>query len=122
MKPQVVADRWITNRFRRDLERGVTLKTRYGIIVPDIIFRHEFQGKRAGFWAVLGFELQYIDSEGVKLASRYSKEYSTVALADCFALVLAQQTSYSLVTADEKLRTIAGEKNVHCLNLEGILL
>ena len=58
--------------------------------------------------------MEGISGEGVEQALRYRLERKALSLADSFALVLAKERGWLLLTGDAQLRELAGSEDVEC--------
>jgi predicted nucleic acid-binding protein len=101
-----------------DLERCGLLETIFALphefAVPDVLYHREMKGEWGDRLVGLGLRVEEISSEGVKQALRYRSERQALSLADSFALVLAKERGWLLLTGDGQLRELAGGENVEC--------
>jgi predicted nucleic acid-binding protein len=101
-----------------DLERCGFLETIFALphefAVPDVLYHRELKGEWGERLAGLGLRVEEISSEGVKQALRYRSERQALSLADSFALALAKEREWLLLTGDSQLRELADGENVEC--------
>ena len=101
-----------------DLERGGFLETifalPYEFAVPDVLYHRELKGQWGERLVRLGLRVEEISSEGVREALRYRLERQVLSLADSFALVLAKEREWLLLTGDSQLRELATGEGVDC--------
>jgi predicted nucleic acid-binding protein len=101
-----------------DLERGSLLEPifalPYEFAVPDILYHRELEGELGHFLVGLGLRVEEISSEGVKKALHYRSKRQMLSVSDSFALVLAKEREWLLLTSDVQLRKLARSENVEC--------
>ena len=101
-----------------DLERCGLLETIFALphefAVPDVLYHREMKGAWGERLVGLGLRVEEISSEGVEQALRYRSERRAISLADSFALVLAKEREWFLLTGDGQLRELAGGENIEC--------
>ena len=82
--------------------------------MPDMLFEQELR-KRHGHLLKLGLHLCSLSKDSIeeilKLTKRHSKRISSL---DFFALQLAREKSYILLTGDRRLCTVAKEYHIQC--------
>jgi len=62
----------------------------------------------------LGLRVEEVSKEGVARALRYRQQRASLSVPDCFALALAKERQWLLLTGDGKLRELAGSEGVEC--------
>jgi predicted nucleic acid-binding protein len=100
-----------------DLERGsfleVTFALPYEFAVPDVLYHREMKG-----WGErlvgMGLRVEEVSKEGVVNALRYRSERRFLSVPDSFALALAKERAWTLLTGDGGLRDLAMGENVDC--------
>jgi predicted nucleic acid-binding protein len=101
-----------------DLERGGLLDAVFalphGFAVPDVLFDHEMQGDWGDRLVSLGLRVEEVAKEGVANALRYRRQSTSLSVPDSFALALAKERQWLLLTGDAKLRELAGGEKVEC--------
>ena len=101
-----------------DLERCGFLEAIFALphefAVPDVLYHRELKGEWGERLVGLGLRVEEISSEGVEQALRYRSERQALSLVDSFALVLAKERKWLLLTGDGQLRELAGAENVEC--------
>ncbi len=101
-----------------DLERGGFLEVIFALphefAVPDVLYHRELAGEWGERLVRLGLRVEEISSEGVERALHYRSERQVLSLPDSFALVLAKEREWLLLTGDGQLRELAAGENVEC--------
>jgi predicted nucleic acid-binding protein len=101
-----------------DLDRCGFLETIFALphefAVPDVLYYRELKGEWGERLVGLGLRVEEITSEGVEQALRYRSERQALSLVDSFALVLAKERDWLLLTGDGQLRELASGENVEC--------
>jgi predicted nucleic acid-binding protein len=101
-----------------DLERGsfleVIFSLPYEFAVPDVLYHQEMQGDWGARLVALGLRVEEVSREGVSKALRYRSQRRTLSVPDSFALALAKEREWPLLTGDNQLRELAGGENVEC--------
>lgn len=101
-----------------DLERCGFLETIFALphefAVPDVLYHRELKGEMGERLIGLGLRVEEISSEGVRQALQYRSAGPALSLADSFALVLAKEREWLLLTGDSQLRELAGCEKVEC--------
>ena len=101
-----------------DLERGGLLEAvfalPYELAVPDVLYDYEMQGDWGEGLVRLGLRVAEVSKEGVASALRYRQQRSSLSVPDSFALALAKERQWPLLTGDGQLRALAGGENVEC--------
>lgn len=89
----------------------VVLQLPYTFVMPDVLFEDELLsfgpvGKEE--LRALGLQVVELDPQGTSRAFEHFAQYQALAVHDCFALALAEQTEDCiLLTGDSALRRIA---------------
>ena len=101
-----------------DLDRGSLLEVAFRLpsdfAVPDLLYKQELEGHGGARLRQLGLRVLSLDGDGVMCALNYRQRHSALSLPDCFALTLAAQQKWTLLTGDAKLRTLAKAEHVDC--------
>jgi hypothetical protein len=101
-----------------DLERGGFLEVifflPYEFAVPDVLFSREMVGEWGTRLVALGLRVEEVSSAGVGNALRYRSARPALSVADTFALALAQEREWTLLTGDGQLREVAVAEKVEC--------
>jgi len=100
-----------------DLERGNFLEVMFALpdefAVPDVLYHREMQG-----WGErlvgMGLRVEEVSKAGVASALRYRSERRFLSVPDSFALALAKERAWTLLTGDGDLRDLATGENVDC--------
>jgi predicted nucleic acid-binding protein len=101
-----------------DLERGNLLEAIFALphefAVPDVLYDHEMRGEWGEHLVRLGLRVAEVSEEGVGNALRYRQQRSSLSVPDSFALALAKERAWLLLTGDGQLRELAVGENVEC--------
>jgi len=101
-----------------DLERGGFLDAVFalphGFAVPDVLYDREMQGDWGERLVRLGLRVEEVTEAGVGNALRYRQQRASLSVPDSFALALAQERNWLLLTGDGQLRELATGENVEC--------
>ena len=106
-----------------DLERGSFIEKCFGLpyrfTVPDLLYRNELAGREGGpglgeHLLALGLRVEELDGAEVSDALRYRQSRPALSLADSFALSLAANRDWTLLTGDRVMRAFAATLNVVC--------
>ena len=101
-----------------DLERGGLLEALFALphefAVPDVLYDHEMQGGWGEGLVRLGLRVEEVSKEGVANALRYRQQRATLSVPDSFALALAKERQWLLLTGDGQLRELADGEDVEC--------
>jgi predicted nucleic acid-binding protein len=101
-----------------DLERGGLLEAIFALphefAVPDVLYDREMQGEWGEHLVRLGLRVAEVSEEGVGNALRYRQQRSSLSVPDSFALALAKERAWLLLTGDGQLRELAIGENVEC--------
>ena len=98
-----------------DLERGDLLEAIFALpdefAVPDVLYDREMQGEFGERMVGLGLRVEEVSEAGVATALRYRQQRVSLSVPDSFALALAKERKWLLLTGDGQLRELAdGEK------------
>lgn len=108
-----------------DLERGDLLEAVFRLpeifAVPDLLFERELADHNGARFMALGLTVLELDPAGVALASGYRLRQRKLSVPDTFALALAKQGGYVLLSGDAALRKLARAENVECHGVLWIL-
>ena len=108
-----------------DLERGSLLEAAFRLpfafTVPDLLYERELKAKVDSGLRELGLRIAELDGDGVAKAVECRKRVPALSLPDCFALALAVQGGWTLLTGDAKLRSLAAASGVDCRGLLWLL-
>lgn len=101
-----------------DLQRGGLLEDLFALphefAVPDVLYDHEMRGDWGDGLVRLGLRVEEVSKEGVANALRYRHHRATLSVPDSFALALAKERRWLLLTGDGQLRDLAGGEDVEC--------
>lgn len=82
--------------------------------VPDVLYDREMQGTWGEGLIRLGLRVEEVSKEGVANALRYRQQRPSLSVPDSFALTLAKERQWLLLTGDGQLRDQAGRVDVEC--------
>ena len=101
-----------------DLERGDLLEAIFALpdefAVPDVLYDREMQGEFGERMVGLGLRVEEVSEAGVATALRYRQQRVSLSVPDSFALALAKERKWLLLTGDGQLRELADGENVEC--------
>jgi len=101
-----------------DLERGGLLEAIFALphefAVPDVLYDREMQGDWGERLVRLGLRVAEVSERGVVNALRYRQQRASLSVPDSFALALAKEREWLLLTGDGQLRELATGENVEC--------
>lgn len=101
-----------------DLERGGLLEAIFALphafAVPDVLYDREMQGAWGERLVALGLRVEEVTEAGVGNALRYRQQRTALSVPDSFALALAKEREWLLLTGDGQLRDLAPGENVEC--------
>lgn len=101
-----------------DLERGGFLEAIFSLphefAVPDVLYDREMQGAWGDRLVGLGLRVEEVSEAGVGNALQYRQQRSALSVPDSFALALAKERGWLLLTGDGQLRELAAVENVDC--------
>lgn len=87
----------------------------YDLVIPDVLFEQELVLFSNAEKELIEKELRIVSlpGEGVIRVQRVNRDYPSLTLNDCFAFVLAEQTSNCiLMTGDRNLRDLATSSGI----------
>jgi hypothetical protein len=101
-----------------DLERGGLLEAAftlpYEFAVPDVLYHQEMAGEWGGHLVAIGLRVEEVSAAGVGKALGYRSAHPVLSIPDSFALALAQERKWTLLTGDSQLRELATAEHVEC--------
>jgi hypothetical protein len=101
-----------------DLERGCFLEAVFALphefAVPDVLYDHEMQGEWGEALVRIGLRVEEVSKEGVANALCYRQQRTSLSVPDNFALALAKERQWLLLTGDGQLRDLASGEDVEC--------
>lgn len=101
-----------------DLERGELIASAFKLsatfAVPDVLYERELRDYGGEELVKLGLKVQSLDGDGVALAMRHMQVQRHLTVPDSFALALAKQNGWTLLTGDGPLRELAKAEGVDC--------
>lgn len=99
-----------------DLERGALLdalfQLQHDFIVPDILFDRELKGALGDHLIALGLRVEELNPSEVSRAATVRRMRPGLSTPDAFAFALARERTWTLLTGDGELRTLAAQENV----------
>jgi predicted nucleic acid-binding protein len=101
-----------------DLDRGGLLEPVFTLphelAVPDVLYDREMQGEWGERLRQLGLRVEEVSEAGVGNALRYRHQRISLSVPDSFALALAREREWLLLTGDGQLRELAAAEGVEC--------
>jgi predicted nucleic acid-binding protein len=101
-----------------DLERAGLLDAVFGLphgfAVPDVLYDHEMRGEWGERLLAMGLRVEEVSADGVGKALGYRQRRASLSVPDSFALALAKERAWILLTGDNQLRELAGGEDVEC--------
>jgi hypothetical protein len=101
-----------------DLERGDILESvfelSYEFAVPDLLFEEELGPYGGDRLLELGLRVEELDGPAVGRAIQRRREAPALSLPDVFALTLASENDWALLTGDGTLRAVAEAESLEC--------
>ena len=82
--------------------------------MPDVLYHQEMQSEWGARLVELGLRVEEVSKEGVSNALRYRAQRRVLSVPDSFALALAKERAWSLLTGDNQLRDLAAGEDVEC--------
>ena len=82
----------------------------YGFVVPDALFEEELIDlglTTRSDLRNLGLQVEELNEDGVKQAVFYRQTNPRLSLNDCFAISLAKDNSWPLITGDKRMKAFA---------------
>src|SRR5690349_21419329 len=108
-----------------DLERGGLLEAIFTLphdfAVPDVLYDREMQGAWGERLLALGLRVEEVTETGVGNALQYRQQRTALSVPDSFALALAKERAWLLLTGDGPLRELADGEKVECHGLLWLL-
>jgi predicted nucleic acid-binding protein len=99
-----------------DLERGGLLAAVFALphefTVPDLLYHNELAGEWGDRLRALGLRVEEISKDAVANALGYRQRRAVLSVADSFALALAKERQWVLLTGDGQLRELAGTRRL----------
>ena len=99
-----------------DLERGALLdalfQLQHDFIVPDILFERELKGALGDHLIALGLRIEELTPSEVSRAATVRRTRPALSTPDTFAFALARERTWTLLTGDGELRSLAAQENV----------
>ncbi|MGA2922574.1 MAG: DUF3368 domain-containing protein [Candidatus Sulfotelmatobacter sp.] len=101
-----------------DLDRGGLLEAVFvlphAFAVPDVLYDRELKGEWGEQLRRLGLRVEDVSEAGVGKALGYRQQRASLSVPDSFALALAKERAWLLLTGDNALRELAASENVEC--------
>ncbi|MDD9989762.1 MAG: hypothetical protein OXQ31_26075 [Spirochaetaceae bacterium] len=109
-----------------DLDRGSLVEAVFGLpvefVVPDLLYERELRQHGGEELRELGLRVEGLeDGSGVVRALGYRGLEPALSLVDSFALALAVENRWTLLTGDRVLRHLARSEDVDCHGLLWVL-
>ena len=108
-----------------DLDRGSLLEAVFDLplvfVVPDLLYERELRPYGGAQLLKRGLQVAELDGEGVARALNFRRVRPSLSLADTFALALATENRWTLLTGDRVLRNLAISQGVVCHGLLWLL-
>lgn len=108
-----------------DLDRGNLLESVFSLphefAVPDVLYNREMQGEWGEGLRELGLRVEELSEVGVGNALHYRQQRASLSVPDSFALALARERGWLLLTGDNTLRVLAAGEGVECHGVLWIL-
>jgi hypothetical protein len=83
-------------------------------VVPDLLYERELRDSGGAELLALGLRVESLDESEVERAQAYRRDHPRLALPDTFALTLAKNRRWLLLTGDGALRALAVAEEVEC--------
>lgn len=101
-----------------DLERAELLEAAFNLphdlAVPDLLYDQELRNYGGERLIQLGLRVEELDSDGLRTALEYRRRQAVLSASDSFAIALARQNRWCLLTGDGPLRALAHEDQIEC--------
>jgi len=101
-----------------DLSRGGLIELAFSLpvdlAVPDWLHEREILPEFGKRLQDLGLRVEELSGDATAEAQRFLLEDRSLSLADTFALALAQDRGWTLLTGDKRLRGLAESLSVEC--------
>ena len=111
----LVSDSSILIEFSKRELLGKMFQLEFEFAVPDLLFHEELidlgSYSRRDLLG-LGLRVESLDAEGVEVAIAYQSERPALSLVDSFALALASQRGWNLLTEDRSMRGVADANGI----------
>ena len=108
-----------------DLDRGSLLEVAFELpfvfVVPDLLYERELRPYGGARLLDRGLQVAELDGEGVASALNFRRLRPSLSLADTFAIALAKENRWMLLTGDRVLRNLAVSDGVVCHGLLWLL-
>ena len=90
-------------------------------IVPDLLYERELRPYGGAELLERGLRVAELNGDGVPRALEYRRTQPSLSLVDTFALALATENRWMLLTGDRVLRNLAVSEGVVCHGLLSLL-
>ena len=111
----LVSDSSILIEFSKRELLDKIFQLKFEFAVPDLLFHEELidlgSHTRQDLLG-LGLRVEALDATGVEVAIAYQSERPALSLVDSFALALASQQGWILLTEDRTMRSVAESKGI----------
>lgn len=101
-----------------DLDRGDLLEEIFALpfdfAVPDLLYRQEIEPEWNDRLIKLGLRVEELSGDGVSAALEWRKQHRNLSVPDSFALSLALERQWTLLTGDSILRKLAAGERLEC--------
>jgi predicted nucleic acid-binding protein len=101
-----------------DLERGGFLEAIFALphifAVPDVLYHRELADPWGKRLVAFGLKVEEVSASGVQSALGFRRKRPKLSVPDSFALALAQERRWNLLSGDRELRALADEESVEC--------
>lgn len=86
----------------------------YSFVVPDLLYVRELAPEFGARLPKLGLKVMELSPSPLASAQRYHNKSRKLSLPDCFALALAEDHGWVLLTGDKSLRATASGAGIGC--------
>ena len=100
---------------------GAVFRLSFELVVPDLLYERELRPHGGDDSLAHGLRVVELEGNGVARALAYRRRRPTLSLVDAFALALAVQNDWSLLTGDRVLRNLANSEGAACHGLLWVL-
>ena len=108
-----------------DLARGSLIQAVFGLpfelVVPDLLYERELRRYGGDDLLARGLRVVELEGNGVVRALSYRRRRPALSLVDAFALALAVENDWTLLTGDRDLRSLANSEGAACHGLLWVL-
>ena len=108
-----------------DLDRGSLVEAVFGLpvefVVPDLLYERELRQHGGEELRELGLRVEELDGPGVVRALGYRVREPSLSLVHSFALAVAVENRWTLLTGDGVLGQLARSEGVDCHGLLWVL-